>query len=52
MPSLKKWGYCFINLLNKKIKFFILKKGFGDDEPVEKTDTFLDDDLMSLFGKK
>ncbi len=26
--------------------------GFGDDEPQEKTDTFLDDDLMSLFGKK
>ena len=26
--------------------------GFGDDEPAPANDTFLDDDLMSLFGKK
>ena len=26
--------------------------GFGDDEPAAPSDTFLDDDLMSLFGKK
>ena len=26
--------------------------GFGDDEPAAPSDTFLDEDLMSLFGKK
>ena len=26
--------------------------GFGDDEPAAASDTFLDDDLLSLFGKK
>ena len=26
--------------------------GFGDDEPAAAEDTFLDPDLMSLFGKK
>ena len=26
--------------------------GFGDDEPAPVADTFLDEDLMSLFGKK
>mgnify|MGYP003312355876 CR=1 FL=1 len=26
--------------------------GFGEDEPAPANDTFLDDDLMSLFGKK
>ena len=26
--------------------------GFSDDEPAAPSDTFLDDDLMSLFGKK
>ena len=26
--------------------------GFGDEEPAPASDTFLDDDLMALFGKK